>query len=192
RPQSLDRPDYRGYAGRVAGGVFRPGDAVMALPSGLTTRVVSVDGLDARENEAVAPMAATLTLADDIDISRGDMIVGVDNRPETTRDIDILLCWLSANPLRAGGKYAIKHTTRDVRCVVRKILYKIDINTLDRIEQDSPVQMNDIARVSIRTTAPLFVDPYSRNRSTGSLILIDEAGNETVGAGIIDDLAPQA
>jgi sulfate adenylyltransferase subunit 1 len=192
RPQSLDQPDFRGYAGRVAGGVFRPGDAVMALPSGLTSRVVSVDGLDVRENEAFAPMSATLTLEDDIDISRGDMIVGMDNPPKATQDLDILLCWLSPSPLRVGGKYAVKHTSRDVRCVVRKILYKVDINTLERIERDAPVRMNDIARVSVRTTAPLFIDAYSRNRSTGSLILIDEAGNETVGAGIIDDLAPQA
>lgn len=189
RPQSLDHPDYRGYAGRVAGGVFKPGDKVMALPSGLTSRVILVDGMGTQENEVnevFAPMSATLTLEDDIDISRGDMIVGMENPPQVTQDITLQLCWLSSKPLQMNGKYAIKHNSRDVRCVVRKFHYKLDINTLEEIKDDSHVAMNDIALITIRTTAPLFIDAYSRNRLTGSLILIDEVSNETVGAGIIN------
>lgn len=190
RPQSLEHPDYRGYAGRVVGGVFKTGDKVMVLPSGLTSRIILVDGMDDQDIEAFAPMSATLTLEDDIDISRGDMIVGLDNPPHTTQDITLQLCWLSAKPLKLNGKYAIKHTTRDVRCVVREIHYKLDINTLEKIKGDNVIEMNDIALITIRTTAPLFIDSYSKNRMTGSLILIDEASNETVGAGIINDFTP--
>lgn len=188
RPQSLDIPDYRGYAGRVAGGTFKLGDKVMALPSGLTSIISSIDGMDVSGNEIFAPMSATLTLEDDIDISRGDMIVGMENPPLSTQDITLQLCWLSTNSMQLNGKYAIKHCTRDVRCVIKEIYYKLDINTLEEIKDDSNVVMNDIALINIRTTAPLFIDAYSRNRLTGSLILIDEASNETVGAGIISDL----
>jgi len=185
RPQSLENLDYRGYAGKVAGGVFKPGDKVMVLPSGLTSRLILVDGMDAQDTEIFAPMSATLTLEDDIDISRGDMIVGLENLPHTTQDITLQLCWLSTRPLQLNGKYAIKHTTRDVRCVVREIHYKLDINTLEKVKGDCNIKMNDIALISIRTTAALFVDDYFRNRLTGNLILIDEASNETVAAGII-------
>ncbi len=190
RPQSLDNPDYRGYAGRVAGGVFKAGDKVMALPSGLTSRIILVDGMDDQDTEVFAPMSATLTLEDDIDISRGDMIVGLENLPHTTQDITLQLCWLSTRPLQLNGKYAIKHTSRDVRCVIREIHYKLDINTLDKVTEDNTIEANDIALVTVRTTAPLFIDAYANNRLTGSLILIDEASNETVGAGIIGEIEP--
>ena len=185
RPQSLDTPDYRGYAGRVAGGVFKPGDKVMVLPSGLTSIISSIDGMDISGNEVFSPMSATLTLEDDIDISRGDMIVGLENSPLVTQDITLQLCWLGTHPLQLNGKYVIKHTSRDARCVIREIHYKLDINTLGEIKDDSKIETNDIALITIRTTVPLFIDNYSKNRLTGSLILINEASNETIAAGII-------
>jgi sulfate adenylyltransferase subunit 1 len=135
--------------------------------------------------EAFAPMSVTMTLEDDIDISRGDMLVRETNAPEATQDIDIMLCWMNKKSLVPNGKYAVKHTSKDVRCIVKEIQYKVDVNTLHRVEDDKQINMNDIARVKLRTTAPLFIDKYNRNRMTGSLILIDEATNETVGAGMI-------
>ena len=184
RPQSADFPDYRGYAGRVAGGVFTPGDSVTVLPSGFASRIKAIDMDMAPIAQAYAPMSVTLTLADDIDISRGDMIVPSDNLPQVGQDLDVMLCWLSEKRLVLSGKYALKHTTRDVRCVVKAVPYKLNINTMERLDNHE-VGLNDIARVSLRTTHPLFFDPYSRNRTTGSVILIDEATNETVGAGMI-------
>jgi sulfate adenylyltransferase subunit 1 len=185
RPQTTEYHDYRGYAGRIAGGVFKPGDDVMVLPSGFTSKIKSIDTLDGPLEEAFAPMSVTMTLEDDIDISRGDMLVRETNLPEATQDIDIMVCWMNQKPLIPNGKYALKHTSNDVRCVVKEIQYKVDVNTLHRIEDDKKIEMNDIARVKLRTTAPLFIDKYNRNRHTGSLILIDEATNETVGAGMI-------
>jgi sulfate adenylyltransferase subunit 1 len=185
RPHSDEYHDYRGYAGRISGGVFKPGDEVTALPSGFNSRIKSIDTLDGPLEEAFAPMSVTITLEDDIDISRGDMIVRSNNKPETKQDVDIMLCWMSERPLTPNGKYAVRHATSEVRCLIKKIQYKVDINSLHRVETDLDVRMNDIARVSIRTTKPLLFDRYQRNRETGSLILIDEGTNETVGAGMI-------
>lgn len=185
RPQTTEYHDYRGYAGRIAGGIFKPGDDVMVLPSGFTSKIKSIDTIDGPVEEAFAPMSVTMTLEDEIDISRGDMIVKETNKPEATQDIDVMVCWLNQRPLLVNGKYAVKHTSRDVRCVVKEVQYKMDINNLHKIEDDKKIEMNDVARLKLRTTAPLFVDKYNRNRNTGSLILIDEATNETVGAGMI-------
>ena len=185
RPQTDEFHDYRGYAGRIAGGVFKPGDKVVALPSGFSSTIKSIDTMDGPIEEAFAPMSVTLTLEDEIDISRGDMLVRENNQPTITQDIDLMVCWLNERPIQLRGKYAIKHTSNDVRCIVKEIKYKVDINTLHRLEDDKEIKMNDIGRVSIRTTKPLFVDDYKRNRNTGSLIIIDEATNETVGAGMI-------
>ncbi len=185
RPQTTEHHDYRGYAGRIAGGVFKKGDAVMVLPSGFTSKIKSIDTFDGEIDEAFAPMSVTMTLEDDIDISRGDMIVRENNKPEVSQDIEAMICWMGDSPLKEKGKYALKHTSKDARCMVKEIKYKVDINTLHRNEADKVISSNDIARVTLRTTSPLFIDQYSRNRNTGSLILIDEATNNTVGAGMI-------
>ena len=185
RPMSTEHHDYRGFAGRVAGGIFRAGDKVTVLPSGFNSTVKSVDVFEGSIEDAYAPMSVTLTLNDEIDISRGDMIVKDNNQPESTQDIDLMVCWFNPRPLQLNGKYAIRHTTRDARCVVKEVIYKMDINTLHRNEEDKYIQMNDIGRIRLRTTVPLFIDSYKKNRITGSVILIDEATNETVGAGMI-------
>ena len=185
RPQTTEFHDYRGYAGRIAGGVFKKGDTVMVLPSGFTSKIKSIDTFDGEIDEAFAPMSVTMTLEDDIDISRGDMIVRENNKPEVSQDIEAMVCWMDDNPLKEKGKYALKHTSKDARCMVKEIKYKVDINTLHRNEEDKVISRNDIARVTLRTTSPLFIDNYSRNRNTGSLILIDEATNNTVGAAMI-------
>ena len=187
RPQSTEYHDYRGYAGRIAGGIFKPGDDVMVLPSGFTSKIKSIDTMDGSIEEAFAPMSVALTLEDDIDISRGDMIVRENNKSEVSQDIDLMVCWLNEKSIVPNGKYAVKHTSNDVRCIIKEVKYKVNINTLHRIENDKEVKMNEIARISIRTTKPLMYDHYTRNRTTGSLILIDEATNETVGAGMIID-----
>ena len=185
RPQSDEYHDFRGYAGRVEGGVFKPGDEVLALPSGFTTTVKSIESMGGPVAEAFPPMSVVMTLQDEIDISRGDMIVKPNNQPQVGQDIELMVCWLNDKKLQPGGKYAVKHTTKDVRCVVKDVRYKVNINTLHRVEDDRSIGMNDIGRILIRTTQPLFYDSYSRNRSTGSLILIDEFTNETVAAGMI-------
>ncbi len=185
RPQSAEYPDYRGYAGRLASGTLRKGDAVVVLPSGFSSHVKSIDFYKDSLDIAYAPQSVTITLEDDIDISRGDMIVRENNRPEISQDIDIMICWLNDKPMRPGGKYALMHTSNEVRCMIRDVKYKIDINTLDRNNEDKSIGMNDIGRLSIRTTKPLYFDSYRQNRVTGSLILIDEATNETVCAGMI-------
>ncbi len=185
RPQSTEHHDYRGYAGRIAGGVFKPGDAVQILPSGVTSRVKSVDIFGAELAEAFAPMSVTLTLEDERDISRGDMIVPVDNVPQVSQDIDLMVCWLGEKSLVPNGKYVVKHTTREVRAIVKAVQYKLDISTLEEMTENKTVSLNEIARLTLRTTQPLFFDSYRRNRATGSLIIIDEATNVTVGAGMI-------
>lgn len=187
RPQSTEYPDYRGYAGRVAGGVFKPGDEVLALPSGFTTNIKTVETYQQEEEEVYQPMSVNMTLEDDLDISRGDMIVKPDNQPEVGQDIDLMVCWLNKEPLDPNGKYAIRHTTKNERCIIKDVKYKININTLHRVEGDKELGLNDIGRIQIRTTKPLFYDSYKRNRATGSLILIDQFTNETVGAGMILD-----
>lgn len=185
RPKSEKHPDYRAYAGRIAGGVFKPGDEVTVLPSGFTSKIKTIDVMGGSLEEAYAPMSVAITLEDNIDVSRGDMIVRDNNKPTVGQDIDIMICWLNDKKMTPNGKYAIKHTSNDVRCMIKEVKYKVNVNTLHRIEDDKEVMMNDIARISIRTTKPLLYDKYSRNRATGSLILIDEGTNETVGAGMI-------
>ena len=186
RPHSDEFHDYRGYAGRVAGGIFRKGEDVVALPSGFTTKIKSVQ-LDGEEiEEAVPPMSVSITLEDNIDIGRGDMIVRANNIPHQGQDIECYVCWMDdKKPIQLNGKYALKHTTRDVRCVVKEVKYKMDINHLSRNTEDKTINLNDIGRIRLRTTAPLFYDTYRRNRATGSFILIDEATNVTVGACMI-------
>ncbi|MAT55356.1 MAG: sulfate adenylyltransferase subunit CysN [Saprospirales bacterium] len=185
RPNTDEFHDYRGYAGRVAGGVFRKGDKVLLLPSGFTSTIAKIDTSDGEVEEIFPPMSATILLEDDLDLSRGDMIVRENNRPEVTQDLDLMVCWFNERPMQLRGKYTIMHTTRQVRCLVKDIQYKMDVNTLHRDLDDKVIGMNDIARITIRTTQPLFVDSYRKNRITGSVILIDEGTNETVGAGMV-------
>ncbi len=185
RPNSKEFHDYRGYAGRVTGGVFKKGDTIMALPSGFTSKIAKIDTFDGEMHEAYPPMSITLLLEDEIDISRGDMIVRENNSPKVGQDLEVMVCWFNERPLQLRGKYTLLHTTQDVRCIVKKIRYKLNINTLHRDLEDRSIGMNDIARVVIRTTKPLFFDSYRRNRSTGSVIFVDEGTNETMGAGMI-------
>lgn len=187
RPHSTEYHDYRGYAGRVAGGIFRPGDAVTVLPSGLTSTIKSIDTFEGSLREAFAPMSVSITLEDDIDISRGDMIVKENNQAEVSQDLDIMMCWFNAKKMQPGAKFYLRQSTSEVRSIVKEVLYKMDINHLQRIEDDKEIGMNDIARVKIRTTKPVAYDPYRKNRSTGALILVDESTNETVAAGMIVD-----
>ena len=185
RPQTDEYHDYRGYAGRVAGGIFKPGDKVMVLPTGFTTTIKAIDGPQGPVKEAFAPMSVTIRLEDELDVSRGDMIVRENNVPEVSQDLNLMMCWMNPVKLQLNGKYAIRHTTTEARCVVKDILYKVDVNTLHRIQDDKQVGMNDIARIKVRTTKPFFFDKYQINRFTGSVILVDEGTNETVGAGMI-------
>ena len=185
RPQKDDFHDYRGYAGRIAGGVFKKGDEVVVLPSGFHSKIKSIDTFNGPIEKAFAPMSITLTLENEIDISRGDMIVRPNNQPKVDQDIDIMICWMSEKPLIHKGKYAIKHTSKEARCMVKEIKYKVDINSLHRNEEDKEIKCNDIARISLRVTQPIFYDEYNTNRNTGSVILIDEGTYSTVGAGMI-------
>jgi bifunctional enzyme CysN/CysC len=185
RPQSSAYPDYRGYAGTVAGGVLKPGDEVMVLPSGLRTTIASIDTADGPVEEAYPPMAVTIRLTDDIDISRGDMICRPQNQPRSSQDVEAMVCWLTDEPLRVRGMYAVKHTTRSVRAQVRDVDYRIDVNTLHRDESADTLSLNEIGRIKLRTTQPLFADEYRRNRTTGSFLIIEEATGATVGAGMI-------
>lgn len=185
RPQNDEFHDFRGYAGRVEGGVFKPGDEIMALPSGFTSKIKSIETIDGPLEEAFAPMSVTITLEDNIDISRGDMLVKPTNQPHMSQDVDMMICWLNEKKLQPNGKYTIRHTTKEARCIVKDVRYKVNINTLHRIEDDKAIGLNDIGRIQIRTTTPLFFDSYLKNRSTGSVILVDEFTNETVGAGMI-------
>ncbi len=185
RPHNNKYHDYRGYAGRIAGGVFKPGDDVVVLPSGFSSRIKEIHCFEESYEEAFSPMSVSVTLEDDIDISRGDMLVRPNNQPKMLQDIDVMLCWFNNNGPMPRSKYTIRHTSNEARCMVTEILYKVNINTLHRMEDDKNIGMNDIARVRLRTTKPLMVDDYSDNRITGSIILIDEATNETVAAGMI-------
>jgi len=185
RPMTDEHHDYRGYAGQVAGGILKPGDEVTVLPSGLSSRIASIDTADGPLAEAFAPMSVTVRLTDDIDVSRGDMICRPGNQPTMSQEIDAMVCWMSEEPLQPRGMYAIKHTTAMHRAMVKDVLYQVDVNTLHRNEQAQRLGLNDIGRVRLRTTRPLLADTYARNRSTGSFILIDEATNATVAAGMI-------
>ena len=186
RPMSESHPDYRGYAGTVAGGVLKPGDEVMVLPSGFTTTIASIETGDGPVDEAFPPMAVSITLTDDIDISRGDMLCRPHNQPESGQDIDAMVCWMSEQGgLSPRSKYVIKHTTRVARAMVKDLHYRLDINTLHRDEDAGSLALNEMGRVSLRTTMPLFFDEYAKNRTTGSFVLIDEATHNTVAAGMI-------
>lgn len=185
RPQMDAHHDYRGYAGRIASGVFRKGDKVVVFPSGFTTTIKSIDCAGKNVEEAFAPMSVSINLEDDLDISRGDMIVRENNIPRSGQDLEIMLCWLNEKKLNPNTSYILRHTTREIRAFIKGIRYKIDITNLRRMENETSLSMNDIGRVQLRTTQPLIYDSYRRNRNTGSLILIDERTNETVGAGMI-------
>jgi small GTP-binding protein len=212
RPQSAEHPDYRGYAGQVAGGVLRPGDEVVALPSGLTTKITRIEVLgetSAERSEAAGggdpdgaagetgdkasravaaafpPMSVTVHLADDVDVGRGDMLCRPNNQPTVGQDLDAMICWMADRPLALKGRYAIKHTTRWGRAVITDILYRLDINTGHRDEAARELKLNDLGRIRLRTTQPLLYDPYRRNRVTGSFILVDETTNTTVAAGML-------
>ena len=187
RPHDSRHLDYRGYAGTMAGGVIRVGDEVVVLPGGLASTVVGIDSPSGPLEAAFTPMAVTVRLADDIDVSRGDMICRPRNQATPRQDVDAMVCWMVEAPLRKGMKLAIKHTTRTARAVVRELQYRLDVNTLHRIPDPESLRLNDIGRVQWRTTVPLLCDPYSRNRSTGGFILIDESTNRTVGVGMILD-----
>ena len=186
RPHSDEWHDFRGYAGRVAGGVFKPGDEVTVMPSGFQSRVKGIHDIHGDVPEAFAPMSVTVTLEDEIDISRGDMIVKQNNPPQSSQQIEAMICWFSSEAnLEERGRYTLRHTTNDVKCQVKELKYKMDINTLHKLKEDREVRLNDIARVSLQTSAPLHFDRYRRNRATGSFILIDEQTNNTVAAGMI-------
>jgi bifunctional enzyme CysN/CysC/sulfate adenylyltransferase subunit 1 len=186
RPKSDEFHDYRGYAGRLAGGVLKPGDEVLVLPSGMTSTIAGIDLFDREIDEAYPPMSVTVRLADDVDVSRGDMICRPQNAPKPSQDIDAMVCWMTNEPLRPRQKLAIKHTTRSGRALVKDIQYRLDVNTLHRDQETKELGLNEIGRVQLRTTIPLLCDPYSKNRTTGSFILIDEATGVTVGAGMIN------
>lgn len=185
RPQSEEHRDYRGYAGRVASGIYRKGDEVAVLPSGFTSRIKSINNGEDDIEEAYAPMSIAITLEDDLDVSRGDMIVKKNNQPEGEQEFDVMLCWLHNDPAKPRAKYTVMHTTNEQRAMIKDVVYKIDINTYNRITEDKDLSMNDIARVKIRTTHRLMLDSYRDNRNTGSIILIDENTNETVAAGMV-------
>ncbi|MFK7833696.1 MAG: sulfate adenylyltransferase subunit 1 [Winogradskyella sp.] len=185
RPHTLENQDYRGFAGRIDGGIFKPGDKVKSLPSGFVSTIKTIELNGEQIAEAFAPMSVTMTLEDEIDNSRGDMIVRENNVPEIGQDLEVLVTWMSAKPIQARTKLVIKHTTNESVGMVKELKYKIDINTLHRVESINQVEMNDIARLSIRTAKPMFYDAYKRNRQTGSIIIIDEQTNETIGAGMI-------
>lgn len=185
RPQNDEFHDYRGYAGRVAGGIFKVGDKITVLPTEIKSTIKSIDFYGKSLNEAFPPQSLTISLEDDIDLSRGDMIIKEGNIPEIGQDITLMICWLNEKPMVLGGKYAIKHTSQDARCIVKSVNYKLNINTLEHDTEDNNIILNDIAQVTIKTTKPLFYDAYTRNRITGSIILIDETTNVTVGAGMI-------
>jgi len=185
RPQSEDYLDYRAYAGRVAGGIFRTGDEITVLPSGFTSRIAGIEGPDGPLEEAFAPMSISIRLEDDIDISRGDMIVRSNNQPVATQDLEVMLCWLNNSPAKPRAKYTILHTSNQQKAVIKEVIHKIDIQSLNRNPDDKELNMNEICKVKIRTTKPMMIDPYRENRSTGSIILVDDMTNETVAAGMI-------
>jgi sulfate adenylyltransferase subunit 1 len=186
RPHSNEHHDFRGFAGRVAGGVFKPGDEVIVLPSGFSTRIKKILMADKELEEAYNPLSVTVTLEDEIDVSRGDMLVKPNNQPKVDQNLDAMLCWFSSSKkLVAGSKYLLRHTTKDVQAIVTEVLYKVDVNTLHKVEDDHEFGMNDIGRVTLRVSQPLFFDTYRRNRNTGSFILVDSFTNETLAAGMM-------
>jgi sulfate adenylyltransferase subunit 1 len=185
RPMSDEHHDYRGYAGEVASGVFREGDEVVVLPSGRTSRIAGIDAFEGELDEAYPPLAVTLRLEDDIDVSRGDMICRPENRPTEAREVDAMVCWMSDRPLSPSARYRIKHTSRTALAKVDEVRYRIDVNSLHRDKEANGLELNEIGRLRLRLSTSLFVDEYRRNRATGSFILIDESTNDTVGAGMV-------
>ncbi|MEJ7717083.1 MAG: GTP-binding protein [Thermoleophilaceae bacterium] len=185
RPMSEEHHDYRGYAGQIASGVFKPGDEVVVLPSGVTTRIARIDSLDGPLEEAYPPLSVTMLLEDPVDISRGDFICRPHNQPHPVRQVEAMVCWMGDQPLTERRRLALKHTSRTVRAVVDELRYRVDVNTLHRDESAGQLGLNEIGRVHLRTSAPLLVDDYRRNRATGAFILIDEDTNDTVGAGMM-------
>jgi len=186
RPQSSEHHDFRGYAGRVASGVFKPGDEVTVLPSGFTSRIKAIHSMDGEQSEAFAPQSVSMLLYDDIDISRGDMIVKPNNKPNIGQDIEAMICWFSyTETLRPGSRFLMKHTSKEVKAIVRESRYKVDVNTLHKVESDPEFKLNEVGRISLRVSAPLFYDSYKNNRTTGSFILIDMNTNATVASGMI-------
>jgi len=186
RPKSDQYHDYRGYAGRVAGGILKPGDDVLVLPSGMTSKISEIDLFGQALAEAFPPMSVTVRLEDDVDVSRGDMICRPQNAPSPSQDIDAMVCWMATTPLQPRQKLAIKHTTRMARALVKDVQYRLDVNSLHRDLETKELGLNEIGRVQLRTTIPLLCDPYEKNRTTGSFILLDEATGVTVGAGMIN------
>lgn len=185
RPQNDEYHDYRGFAGMVEGGVFKKGDDVVALPSGFTSKIKAIYGPQGEIEEAFPPLSVSITLEDEIDLSRGDMLAKPNNKPEQEQEIEMMMCWMSQKELRPGAKYLIRHTTNEAKCIVKDIRYKVNINTLEKSEENSDINMNDIGRVVVKTAKPLLFDSYRKNRNTGAVILVDEFTNETVGAGMI-------
>lgn len=185
RPQTKEHQDFRGYAGRVSGGIFRPGDEILVMPSGFTSKIKSIHLGDQVIDQAFAPMSVTITLEDEIDISRGDIIAKPNNHPQSEQDVDLMICWMNQKSVNLNTKLFVRHTTKEVKGVLKEIQYKLDINSLQRVENVDQLVMNDIARIKIRTAQPLSFDSYRKNRITGSIILVDEGTNETVGAGMI-------
>ncbi len=185
RPQSEDHPDYRGYAGQMASGILKPGDDVIVLPSGLTTTVAAIDGPTGPVDEAFPPMSVVVRLSDNVDVGRGDLICRPANQPLVTQDLDGLVCWMSERSLLPGMMVAVKHTTRWTRARLEKIIYRLDVNTLHREEGIERLGLNDIGRIRLRTTSPVMSDPYTKNRATGSFILVDESTNATLAAGML-------
>ena len=185
RPKMAPYHDFRGYAGRIAGGVFKPGDEITVLPSGFTSKIKSIETFNGPLSEAFAPMSVVIQLTDDVDVSRGDMLVRSNNQPDLNQDIEIMMCWLDNKAPNPKSKYIIKHTTSEAKAIIKNIRYKLDVNTLHRNVENLNIGMNDVARVQLRTTKPLLTDAYRKNRTTGSIILIDESTHETVAAGMI-------
>ena len=185
RPHQDEFHDFRGYAGRIESGIFKKGDEITVLPSGFSSKIQGIFASEEEIDEAYPPMSVAITLEDDIDISRGDMIVRPNNQPSSTQDIEVMLCWMGNEDFNPAKKFTLLHTTNQVKCMVKELRYKVDINTLHRNEEDKLIKMNDICRVKIRTTKPLLMDSYTKNRSTGSIILVDEGTNNTVAAGMI-------
>lgn len=185
RPHQSSHHDYRGYAGQVCGGVLRVGDEVVVLPSGMPTRIAAIHAPSGPVESAFAPMSVTICLEDDVDVSRGDMICRQNNRPTVAQDIDAMICWMGNTPLQPGQRLAIKHTTRNARALVQELQYELNINSLHRNSAAVDLKLNEIGRVRLRTTMPLLADEYRRNRQTGGFVLIDEATNNTVAAGMI-------
>ncbi len=185
KPQTDEYRDYRAYAGRISSGILRVGDTIKVLPSGFTSKVKSIDFFGEHSDYAYAPQSIAITLEDELDISRGDMIVRENNVPHSSQDIDVMIAWMGDTPMKVRDKFTIRHTTNELRAMIKEIVYKVDMHTLERVEGGNELKMNEIAKVRIRTTKPLFFDSYRKNRETGSIIFIDEGTNVTVGAGMI-------